>query len=280
MSTFAQATARRSVLGAIVGLAAVALALLGRPSAARSAPAPAAAAKPSKPTIVLVHGAFAESSSWNGVLTGLIGKGYPVVAAANPLRSPKSDAAYIASLLASIQGPVVLVGHSYGGTVISNAVKGNKNVKALVFVAGFAPDLGETASDLSGRFPGNTLGPTLAPPVAVPDGGKELYIRQDKFRAQFAADVPAAEAVLMAGTQRPVTVAALNEASDVPAWKSIPSYFIYGSRDLNIPEAAHSFMANRAGSKETVVVKDASHVVMVSHPDAVTKLIEHAASAN
>jgi pimeloyl-ACP methyl ester carboxylesterase len=171
------------------------------------------------------------------------------------------------------------VGHSYGGVVITNAVKDNKNVKALVYVAGFAPDTGETAVQLSGRYPGSTLAPTLAPPVELPDGGKDLYIQQDKFHAQFAADVSANNAQLMASTQRPITDAALNEASKLPAWKSVPSWFIYGDRDLNIPAASHSFMAKRANSRETVVVGGASHVVMVSHPDAVTKIIEHAASA-
>jgi len=153
-----------------------------------------ASAQDGKPTIVLVHGAFAESNSWNGVLTKLIAKGYPTIAAANPLRGVKSDANYVASILKSIKGPIVLVGHSYGGSVITNAVNDNKNVKALVYVAGFAPEMGETAADLSGRYPGSTLGPTLAPPVALPDGGKDLYIQQSKFHAQFAADVPVADA--------------------------------------------------------------------------------------
>ena len=238
-----------------------------------------ASAQDAKPTIVLVHGAFAESSSWNGVLTQLIAKGYPVVAVANPLRGVKSDAAYVTTVVDSIQGPIVLVGHSYGGMLITNAVGANKEVKALVYVSAFAPDVGETAAGLSGRFPGSTLGPTLASPVALPDGGKDLYIVQGKFRAQFAADVPEADAKLMAATQRPITDAALNEASAAAAWKTVPSWFIYGERDLNIPPEALAFMAKRAGSKETVVVKDASHVVMVSHPDAVAKLIEHAATA-
>jgi pimeloyl-ACP methyl ester carboxylesterase len=237
-------------------------------------------AQDSKPTVVLVHGAFAESSSWNGVLTELIAKGYPTVAVANPLRGVKSDANYVASVLTDIKGSIVLVGHSYGGSVITEAVNGNKNVKALVYVAGFAPDTGETAAKLSGRYPGGTLGPTLAPPVALPDGGKDLYIQQDKFQAQFAADVPVADAKLMASTQRPIAEAALNEASGAPAWKSTPSWFIYGDRDLNIPAAAHAFMAKRANSKETIAVKGASHVVMISHPDAVAKLIEQAAAAN
>jgi pimeloyl-ACP methyl ester carboxylesterase len=238
-----------------------------------------ARAQDSKPTIVLVHGAFAESSSWNGVLTQLISKGYPTVAVANPLRGVKSDADYVASILQSIEGPIVLVGHSYGGAVITNAVKDNENVKALVYVASFAPDTGETAVELSGRYPGSTLAPTLAPPVELPDGGKDLYIQQDKFHAQFAADVPATDAQLMASTQRPITDAALNEASGMPAWKFVPSWFIYGDRDLNIPAAALAFMAERANSNETVVVNGASHVVMVSHPDAVARVIEHAAIA-
>lgn len=233
-----------------------------------------------KPTIVLVHGAFAESSSWNGVLTKLNEKGYPTVAVANPLRGVKSDANYVASVLKSIEGPTVLVGHSYGGAVITNAVNGNENVKALVYVAAFAPDTGENAVELSGRYPGSTLGPALAPPIELPDGGNDLYIQQDKFHAQFAADVPAHDAQLMASTQRPITEAALNEASGTPAWKSTPSWFIYGDLDLNIPEAALSFMAERANSKETIVVSGASHVVMVSHPDAVARLIEHAATAS
>lgn len=238
-----------------------------------------ASAQNSKPTIVLVHGAFAESSGWNGVLTKLITKGYPTVAVANPLRGVKSDANYVASALKGIEGSIVLVGHSYGGAVITNAVNDNKNVKALVYVAGFAPDAGENAVELAGRYPGSTLGPALAPPIALPDGGKDLYIQQDKFHAQFAADVPVNDAQLMASTQRPVTEAALNEASGAPAWKSIPSWFIYGDRDLNIPAAVLSFMAKRANSKETVAVNGASHVVMISHPDAVAKIIEHAATA-
>src|SRR5690606_331250 len=195
-------------------------------------------------------------------------KGYPVVAVANPLRGLKSDAAYVASTLRSIEGPIVLVGHSYGGAVITNAVDGNQNVKALVYVAGFAPDQSETAIQLSGRFPGSTLGPALGPPVALPGGGNDLYIQPARFHDQFAADVSPAAASLMAGTQRPVTDVALNEPSGTAAWKSVPSWFIYGERDLNIPAAAHAFMAERAGSRETVAVPGASHVVMVSHPDA------------
>jgi pimeloyl-ACP methyl ester carboxylesterase len=232
-----------------------------------------------RPTVVLVHGAFAESSSWNGVISRLLAKGYPVIAVANPLRSVKGDAVYVAGVLDTIPGSVVLVGHSYGGNVITNAATGKTNVKALVYVAGLAPDTGESAETLSGKFPGSTLGPTLAPPTPLSDGEKDLYIQQSKFHDQFAADLPASQARLMAAAQRPVTEAALKEASGAPAWKNIPSWFVYGSRDKNIPPALQPFMAKRAGARRTVEVPGASHVVMTSHPDAVVKLIEEAAAA-
>ena len=232
-----------------------------------------------KPTIVLVHGAFAESSSWDGVAKELLALGYPVIAAANPLRSIKNDADYVASVVKNVKGLVVLVGHSYGGSVITNAAHGNENVEALVYVSAFAPDIGETVAELSGKFPGSTLGSALTPPVALPGGGVDLYILQDKFRAQFAADVALAQAKLMAVTQRPITNLALNEPSATPAWKTIPSWFIFGSLDKNIPLAALSFMAQRAGSKKTVELKGASHVVMVSHPDAVARIVAEAATA-
>jgi pimeloyl-ACP methyl ester carboxylesterase len=231
----------------------------------------------SKPTIVLVHGAFADSSGWNDVVSKLQARGYVVTAVANPLRSVKSDAEYLQSALKAIPEPVVLVGHSYGGLVISNAVNGNKNVKALVYVAAYAPEPGESASALSTRFPGRTSG-ALAP-VELPGGGKDLYVQRDKFRALFAADVPELTTRQMASTQRPVTEAALNEPSAASAWKTTPSYFIYGSDDRTIPAAAHAFMAERAQPKETVAVKGASHVVMISNPDAVANIIERAASS-
>jgi pimeloyl-ACP methyl ester carboxylesterase len=239
----------------------------------------AAMAAPAKPTVVLVHGAFADSSSWNGVVKILEKDGYPVIAASNPLRSLKGDAQSVADVLASIKTPVVLVGHSYGGPVISEAAYGNANVKALVYVAAIAPDAGESTADLAGRFPGNTLGPTLAPPVELADGSKDLYIQQDKFHDQFAADVSNADAKVMAATQRPVTAAALNEKSSEPAWKTIPSWFVYGDQDRNIPAQAQVFMAERAHARKTVAVKGASHVVMVSNPKVVAKLIETAATA-
>jgi pimeloyl-ACP methyl ester carboxylesterase len=229
-----------------------------------------------KPTIVLVHGAFADAGSWNGVAEKLTAKGYPVLSVANPLRGVGSDAQYASSVIHAVKGPIVLVGHSYGGMVISKAAEDNPEVKALVYVAAFAPEQGETVAGLASKFPGSTLGDALADPVTLADG-KELYIRQDKFRQQFAADVAPQQAMLMAVGQRPVTVAALNEAANGSAWKQLPSYFVYGTADKNIPLEAQRFMAKRANAKDVVEVKGASHVVMVSHPDAVAKLIERAA---
>jgi pimeloyl-ACP methyl ester carboxylesterase len=175
---------------------------------------------------------------------------------------------------------VVLVGHSYGGAVISNAASGGDNVKALVYIDGYAPDAGESAASISKRFPGGTLGSALAPPVPLPGGGKDLYIQEEKFRAQFAADVPEAQAQLMFATQRPVTEAALNEPAGVPAWKNIPSWFIHGSLDKNITPEALVFMAKRAGARETVELKGGSHVVMISRPEEVANIIERAATAH
>jgi pimeloyl-ACP methyl ester carboxylesterase len=253
---------------------ALAAALIGSAAAVSAAPASAV-----KPTVVLVHGAFADSSSWDGVAAKLQSDGYRVIAAANPLRSVKGDAEVVSSIVKGIQGPVVLVGHSYGGAVISTAAQGNANVKSLVYVAAFAPEAGENAIELSGRFPGGTLGGALAAPVTLPDGGKDLYIDQSKFHQQFAADVPKAKAQLMAVGQRPIAEAALKEAAGAPAWKNVPSYFVYGTADKNIPAAALKFMADRAQSRKTVEVPGASHVVMTSHPAEVVKLIEQAAAA-
>jgi pimeloyl-ACP methyl ester carboxylesterase len=231
-------------------------------------------------TVVLVHGAFADSSSFNGVVARLQAQGYPVVAVANPLRGLTADSEYVAGLLKSIPGPIVLVGHSYGGGVITNAATGNPNVVGLVYVAAFAPDDGETLGELTGRYPGSTLGPAQSPPVALPGGGSEVSIQQDKFWQQFAADIPEADAKLAAATQRPIALAAFTDVSGAPAWKSIPSRFVYGDQDKNIPPAAQSFMAERAGSRETVEIKGGSHVVMISHPDKVAEMIHQSALAS
>jgi pimeloyl-ACP methyl ester carboxylesterase len=226
----------------------------------------------SRPTVVLVHGAFAESASWNGVIRRLQEQGYTTVAAANPLRSLSGDAEFVASILDSIESPVVLVGHSYGGSVITNAALGKDNVRALVFVGAFAPEEGENANELSGRFPGSTLGETLWP-VPLSDDSTDLYIRQEEYHQQFAEDVPDEQSALMAVGQRPVRDVALNEDSGPPAWKSIPSWFVFGELDKNIPVAAHRSMAERAGAREVVEIEGASHAVGVSHAEEVADVI-------
>jgi pimeloyl-ACP methyl ester carboxylesterase len=172
---------------------------------------------------------------------------------------------------------VVVVGHSFSGMMISNAATGKNNVKALVFVSALAPDTGETANDLLGKYPGATSGSSLAPPVALPGGAHDLYVQPEKFRDQFAADVPADKARIMAVTQRPIVDTAFDEPSGPPAWKSIPSWFIHGTGDKNLPVATNAFMAQRAGAKKVVEVKGASHLVMVSHPKETEKLIVEAA---
>jgi pimeloyl-ACP methyl ester carboxylesterase len=243
------------------------------------APAARAAGPVKTSTIVLVHGAFAGSDSWNPVMAELARDGYPVIAAANPLRTLKGDADYVARIVASIPGPVVLVGHSYGGEVISMAAYGAANVKSLVFVAGLAPEPGESAGSLGEKFPTGTLGQALDPPIPQAQGGADSYINQAKYWKQFAADVPQSDAILMAANQRPIPLDALGEPAGPGAWKTLPSWFIWGSDDKNIPTALHAWMAKRAGAKEAVEVKGASHVVMLSHAHQVAAMIERAASA-
>jgi len=232
-----------------------------------------------KSTIVLVHGAFADSTSWSGVISRLEHDGYPVIAAANPLRGVRSDAASVSTLVRSVHGRVVLVGHSYGGPVITEAAQDNPDVVALVYVAGFMPLPGESSLSLSKQLPGSTLGDTLQS-VALPDGDEDLYISRSKFRAQFAADVPPALAAVMAAAQRPVTLSALGETSTALSWKNLPTYVVYGSADRNIPAAVMRFMSQRAHARKVVEIPGASHAVMVSHPAEVARLIEQAASGN
>lgn len=229
-----------------------------------------------KPTVVLVHGAFADGSGFTEVSRRLIDRGYPVVAAANPLRGVASDAAQVRALLATIDGPIVLVGHSYGGSVISQAAAGDPDVRALVYLAAYVPDTGETAAELTGRFPGSTVTESLRP-VPLPDGGTDLYINPAVFNERFAGDVPPQDASLLAVAQRPVTAAALNEpAVGTPAWKTIPVYDLISGADRIIPPAAQQFMARRAHAK-VQVVKGSSHVVFVSHPGITAAFVERAA---
>lgn len=243
------------------------------------------------PTIALVHGAFAESSSWNGVIERLQRRDgvlvadlrampCDVVAIGNPLRSLTGDAAYVRDVLRSIAGPIVLVGHSYGGMVITEAAAGLDSVVGLVYVAAFAPDHGESAFTLSTKFPGSTLGDALAA-YPVSTGGDEVVIRRDLFHQQFAADASTHETTLMAATQRPVTLAALSEElpTETPAWSQIPSWFVYGTDDRNIPADVIRFAAERAGSKGTREVTGGSHAISVSQPDPVAATILDAVAA-
>jgi pimeloyl-ACP methyl ester carboxylesterase len=248
-----------------------------------------ATARPSKtaqakPTIVLVHGAWANTASWNGVIERLQAKGYTVYAPPNPLHSLKGDAQTIADFLKTINGPIVLVGHSYGGAVITNAANGIPNVKALVYVDAFAPAKGESAFELTARFPGSVL--NSAPPSEVfrsvsypgaPKGDALLYVNPTFFMKGFANDLPAKEGAVAEATQAPVTLSAVTAPSGAPAWEHIPSWDVVGTIDGAIPEAAQMFMAERAHAHITKV--RAGHLSMVSQPGVVAKVIIEAAQA-
>jgi len=229
-----------------------------------------------KPTIVLVHGGWADASSWNAITQRLQDDGYTVIAPANPLRGVQTDSAYLSSVLATITGPIVLVGHSYGGVLITNAATGNPNVKALVYVAAFAPDLGETVGQILAMNPGSQAAPPNLAFRPYP-GGADVYITPSAFHRVFCADLPAKNAAVMAANQRPIEAAALGEPSGAPAWKTIPSWYLVAKNDHAIPPATERFMAKRAGA--TTVEIASSHVAMISHPDVVTDLILEAVHA-
>ena len=235
----------------------------------------------SSPTIVLVHGAFAESASWNPVIERLRSRTpLEVIAVGNQLRSLAGDAAYVRDVIEGIGTDVILVGHSYGGMVITEAAAGCDAVIALVYVAAFAPDAGESSFDLSTRFPGSSLGDALiAYPVA--GGGVEVAIDRSRFHEQFAADLPADQATLLAATQRPVTQAALSEGlpSAEAAWRRLPSWFVFAELDRNIPAALSRSLAQRAGARGTTEVAGASHAISLSRPDAVADTILEAVAA-
>ena len=232
------------------------------------------------PTIILVHGAFAESSSWNDVAERLVDERHHVIAYGNPLRSVAGDAAGLTALVRTIDGPIVLVGHSYGGAVMTNVPADAGEIVGLVYVAAFALEAGESAADAAGSVPGGTLGETLQP-VPLPGGGADLYIQQDKYHDQFCADLPERQAQLMAITQRPIAEVALGEGSgDAPLWKTVPSWFIYGELDYNIPAGAHRNMAERADARRSVEIAGASHVVGISHPAETAELILEAANVS
>jgi pimeloyl-ACP methyl ester carboxylesterase len=243
--------------------------------------AAAARGAQSKPTIVLVHGAWASSASWNGVIGRLESQGYTVDAPPNPLHSLMGDAETIADYLKTIQGPIVLVGHSYGGMVVTNAAYGNQNVKALVYVDAFAPKQGESTLQLDTSRPGSAL---AAPPASIFNfvpfpgamtGDAELYVKTGPFLADFANDLTHKQAALAAATQTPAVFSALKQPSGPPAWTSIPSWYVLGTIDKIIPPAEQQFMAKRMHAHITRI--PAGHISMVSHPGAVSHVIEAAA---
>jgi pimeloyl-ACP methyl ester carboxylesterase len=232
-----------------------------------------------RPTIVLVHGAFADSGSWERVIDPLAAEGHRVIAAANPLRGLASDAAAISDLVRTIEGPVVLVAHSYGGAVISNVDADAGDIVGLVYVNGLAPDAGENCFQLAGMFPGSRLGDSTVRPVPRSDGTTDLYVASEPFHDIFCQDVPALEAARMAATQRPATQEALVEASgERPLWKRVPSWFLLGEEDRIIPPAVQRYMAERAHAHRTVAVEGASHAILVSHPAATVHPILEAAA--
>ncbi|MFF0031397.1 alpha/beta fold hydrolase [Streptomyces avermitilis] len=231
-----------------------------------------------KPTIVLVHGAFADASSWNGVVERLERRGYTVIAPANPLRGLDSDSTYIASVLDSIKGPIVLAGHSYGGAVISTAAAGNPRVKSLVYVSALMPDVGESGMTLAARFPSELGTATKSVPYRAGGvSGTDLYLKPDRLHQVFAADLPESTTRLMAVTQRPVATTAFSEQAKVAAWKHIPSWFLVAKQDKSINPQQERFEAKRAGS-HTVEI-NSSHVAMIAHPEAVSDLVLQAATA-
>ena len=230
-------------------------------------------------TIVLVHGAFAESSIWDGVIEPLVAEGHRVVAAANPLRGLASDAQSVSDLVRTIEGPVVLVAHSYGGAVISNVDRDAGDIAGLVYVNGFAPEPGENCFQLAAMFPGSMLGEETARPVSRSDGTTDLYIAPDSFHDVFCQDASAQQATRMATTQRPATQEALTEPSgNLPLWKDVPSWFLIGEEDRIIPPELQRHMAHRARSQRTVAVEGASHALPVSRPDATIHPILEAAA--
>jgi pimeloyl-ACP methyl ester carboxylesterase len=230
------------------------------------------------PTIVLVHGAFAESASWDNVIDSLAAAGHTVIAAANPLRGPAADAAAVGDLIGAVEGPVVLVGHSYGGSVISNVRDDAGKITGLVYVCAFAPGPGETCNALAEKFPGSTLASTLRP-VPRGDGTTDLHIVPERFHEQFCADLPAPQAARMAVTQRPVTLQALTEPSGPrPLWRELPSWFVIGEQDRTIPAALQRFMAERAGARRALEIPGASHAACVSQPEETTTMILEAAA--
>jgi pimeloyl-ACP methyl ester carboxylesterase len=231
--------------------------------------------KATDPTIVLIHGALTDASVWNGVSGKLQAEGFITVAPAMPLRGLHTDAEYLASFLDTISGPVVIAGHSYGGSVISHPVIAKDGVKALIFVAAFAPDIGESAGELNGRWPGSKLGDDTAM-IRPYRGGKDLYLRPECFRDVYAGDLAPVTIALMAAAQRPIDTAALSDSfRERPTWSKLPSWAVISTRDNSLPVEAQRFMAHRAKSTATEV--DASHASPLSQPEIIAEVIAAAA---
>jgi pimeloyl-ACP methyl ester carboxylesterase len=262
--------------GALALSAVFATTALAQTAAPHKAAAPTvpASAQQAKPTIVLVSGAFEDSSAWNGEIARLESAGYPVIAPAVPLRGVAADSAYLTSLVRSIHGPVVLVGHSYGGMLITEiAANDPDQVKALVYTAAFIPTAGESAGQLDAQFPGSLLGPSTTDTVSYP-GGADTYVKAADFRALFAGDRNPSEAAVAAATQRPIESDALGEPAKAGVPTGIPVYAIVASHDMAIPPAAERFEAQRAHAVISTV--DSAHDLPTSHPGAVTVVIERA----
>ncbi|MFE4628754.1 alpha/beta fold hydrolase [Streptomyces mirabilis] len=277
----ARRRARRFGIAATIALAA---ALIPGSIAAATTSSPAHQQGSAKPTIVLVHGAWADNSSWSGEVQRLQAAGYTVAVAPTPLRGLSEDSDYLKSFLASISGPIVLVGHSYGGSVITNAATGNAAVKALVYIDAYIPDTGQSAAELSGpdaALSGAATDPAsvfnLVPYPGAPAGVVDTYVLPQVFISGFAADLPTAQAAVLAASQTPTSLKAITEPSGTPAWKTIPSWALVGKQDKVIPPAQQRAMAAHAGSHVTEI--NSSHLSLISHPAQTTALILTAARA-
>jgi pimeloyl-ACP methyl ester carboxylesterase len=258
----------RSCLAAAVAAILLSATLATTPASARAA---------DKPTVVLVHGAFADASGFGAVTSRLQRHGYTVISPANPLRGLASDAAYVASVIRTISGPIVLVGHSYGGAVISLAANQVTNVKALVYLDALVLEAGESNFDIAERFPSKILPALQTRPFPQADGseGTDFYVDPAQFRPVFAADLPRRTVAPMATAQRPISLAAGEEKSTEPAWKTIPAWYLIGRQDQVFTVEAQRFMAERAGSRVTEI--NSSHASYLSRPGKVTEVIRRAA---
>jgi pimeloyl-ACP methyl ester carboxylesterase len=274
---------RVTYLGLTIGLALIAALAIALTTSQSQAKTRTRTATSASPTVVLVNGAWANSAVWSGVIERLQSEGYTVDAPPNPLQSLKGDAATIADFLKTINGPIVLVGHSYGGAVITNAATGNRNVKALVYVDAFAPAKGESALGLDSIKPGSALGagPTkvfnFVPFPGAKKGDAELYVKPAVFEQAFANGLPAKEGAVLAATQGPAVYSALTAPSGTPAWKTIPSWYVLGTIDKAIPPAIQLFMAQRIHAHITRV--KAGHLSMVADPRVIATVITAAAKA-